>query len=161
MAKQVIDDRQLKRLERNLATAGHRFEKGAQRFLKKLGVWVQGRARELCPESPTLSQYARMNKSGKTKRKNSSITTGSLRDSITVEEKKLAVEIGIPDNSRGGKYAEKIHDQRGREWKNLGPRSQQKGATDKFIFKAAEDSKREQSQMIDAVIDEFIKGIGI
>lgn len=154
-----VDTKELKRLERSMKRAGKDFEKGAQKALKKLGVWVQGRAKELSPESPTVGDFASMNKSGKTARNRSAISTGSLRDSITVEQGKLRVDIGIPKNSRGGKYGEKMHDERGKSWQNFGPRSKQKGAKDKFIYRAGEDSKKVQAELIDDVIDEFTKGI--
>lgn len=157
----TIDDRELRRLEQSMARSGTAFEKGAQRLLKKLGTWVFGRSKDLCPESPTLRGYARENKSGKTRRSDASVTSGSLRDSISYEESRLKVEIGIPVNAKGGPYAEKIHDERGKTWNNLGPRSKQKGATDKFIFKAYDDSKAKESELIDKVIKEFTDSIGI
>ena len=156
-----VNTSELKRLERSMKREGKDFGKASQRMLKKLGVWVHGKARELCPESPTVGQYAQMNKSGKTARNRTSITTGSLRDSITMEEGRLKVDIGVPGNSRGGKYAEKMHDEKGKTWDELGPRSKQKGATDKFIYKAADDSKKVQAELIDDVIEEFTRGIGI
>lgn len=156
-----INTSELRRLERAMKRLGKDYGKASQRLLNKFGEWVQGRAKELAPESPTVGDFKTMNKSGKTNRKRSGITTGSLRDSITLEKGKQRVDIGIPANSRGGKYGEKIHDQRGKTWKNLGPRSKQKGATDKFIFKAYEDGEDKQAEMVDIIIDEVIKGIGI
>jgi hypothetical protein len=158
----TVDTSELKRLERSMKRAGKDFEKGANRMLKKLGVWVQGRAKDRCPESPTISQYKEMNQDGTTLRDRSSITTGSLRDSITMEQGKLQVHIGIPSNSRGGKYGRKIHDEKGKSWQNFGPQSKTKpDVSDKFIFKAADDSKKVQGEMVDAVIDEFTRGIGL
>jgi hypothetical protein len=105
MADFTIDASQLKRLNRSLSRAGVSFKKGSKRMLSKIGVTVQGLAKDYCPESPTKGQYAAMNKSGVTKRKASSITTGSLRDSITMKAKGDEVSIFVPSNSRGGKVA--------------------------------------------------------
>ena len=161
MADFRIDARQLKSLDRQLARAGVDFRKGTNRLLKKIGVLVLGQARKNAPESPTLGQYARMNKSGKTKRKASSITTGSLRDSIRTDLGKDSVSINVPANSRGGKYAEKMHDEKGKTWKNRGPRTKEKGsqAGDKYIYRAAEDVGKEVDTLIDQVANELIRRI--
>lgn len=163
MADFTVDTSQLRRLERSLSKAGVKFEKGSTLFLKRIGVLVQGLARKYSPESPTLSMYASMNKSGVTKRNRSSITTGSLRDSITVDSKKDSVSINVPSNSRAGDYAEKIHDQKGTAWRNRGPRTKQKGskADEKFIYRAYDDSKKEQDAIIGGVINDLIKEIGV
>lgn len=157
----TVNTSELKRLNRSMKKVGGNFEKASNRLLKKLGVWVHGKSRDLCPESPTVAQYAAANKSGKTARNRTAITTGSLRDSITMQAGTNRVDIFIPANSRGGKYGEKMHDEKGRTWKKLGPRSRQKNATDKFIFKAYDESKSIQSELVDDVIDEITRGIGI
>jgi hypothetical protein len=163
MADVTVNQKQLLRLEKSLAKAGKDFGKGKKKLLKKIGVLVQGLAMKYCPESPTKSQYASMNKSGKTSRKSSGITTGSLRDSITHEVGKDFVSINVPSNSRGGKYAEKMHDKKGSEWLNRGPRTKQKGAKadEKFIFRAGKDTQKETDALIDQVLNEMIKGIGV
>jgi len=163
MANFTIDTTALKRLDRSFTKAGKDFKKGRKKFLQKLGVVVQGLAKEYCPESPNIGDYARQNKSGVTKRRRDSITTGSLRDSITVEAKSDRVSISVPSNARGGKYAEKIHDKKGSEWQEVGVRTKMKGAKadEKFIFRAGKDSEKEQSAIVDAVLDKFINGIGV
>lgn len=163
MASFKIDAGQLDRLANSFRRAGADLKRGEKRFLKKLGVIVQGLSRKYCPESPTKAMYARMNKSGKTKRKSSGITTGQLRDSIRHDVTKTEVSINVPANSRGGKYAKKIHDEKGQTWRNRGVRTREKGskADEKFIYRAAKDSKKEIDGLIDQVIDEFTKEIGI
>jgi hypothetical protein len=160
MADVTVDQKQLRRLELSLTKAGKSYDKGKKRLLHKIGAIVQGLARKYCPESPTKSMYARMNESGKTSR---SITTGSLRDSITTNQGKDFVSINVPSNSRGGEYAEKIHDKKGSEWHKRGPRTKQKGAKadDKFIFRAGKDSEKEIDGLIDQVINEMTKSIGV
>ena len=163
MADVTVNAKQLLKLELSLVNAGKSYDKGKKKLLKKIGVIVQGLARKYCPESPTKSQYAAMNQSGTTERRSSSITTGSLRDSITHEVGKDFVSINVPSNSRGGKYAEKMHDQKGSAWLNRGPRTKQKGAKadEKFIFRAGKDSEKETDALIDQVLTEMIKGIGV
>jgi len=161
MADFTIDTTQLKRLQRSLGKSGPKFEKGSKLFLKKVGVLVQGLARKYSPESPTIGMYARQNKSGVTNRKRSSITTGSLRDSITSKVGKGFVSIFVPSNSRAGKYAEKVHSKTGiNEW---GPRTKQKGskAKEEYIYRAFADSTKEIDALLDDVIDKFTDGIGV
>ena len=157
----TVDQKQLMKLELRLKMAGKDYEKGKKRLLKKIGVIVQGLARKYCPESPTRAQYVAKNKSGKTRRSNASITTGSLRDSITHNVGKDFVSINVPSNSRGGKYAEKIHDKKGSEWSKRGPRTKQKGADadDKFITRAGKKAEPEIDKLIDSVLNDMIKGL--
>lgn len=156
-----IDTKELKRFEKSLSKAGVKYEKGTGLLFKKIGVIVQGLARKYCPESPTIGMYANMNKSGTTKRKRSGITTGSLRDSITMKAKKDSVSIFVPSNSPGGDYAERIHDKKDSEWRERGARTKQKGAKadSKFIYRAYADSEKEIDGLVDDVLDELIKGI--
>ena len=163
MADFKVDYSQLRRLERSLGKSEKKLNAGRKNLLKKIGSVVLGLARRYCPESPTKAQYASQNKSGKTNRKASSITTGSLRDSITTEVKKDYVSINVPSNSKGGKYAEKIHDEKDKTWWDVGIRTKQKGAKadEKYIYRAAEDGSKEIDALIDQVITEFTKGIGI
>ena len=163
MADFTIDTSQLKRLQRSLGKSGPKFDKGAKLFLKKVGVLVHGLARKYCPESPTLKQYADMNQDFVTMRDATSITSRSLRRSITMKATKDSVSIFVPSNSPGGKYAEKMHDEKGKTWLNRGVRTKQKGskADDKFVYRAFDDSEKEIDALLDQVIDKFADGIGI
>jgi len=71
------------------------------------------------------------------------------------------VEIGVPSNSPAGKYAEKMHDDHGKSWDNLGWQNDSK-ATHLYIFKAYEKSKpeisKELSTMLNGIIKKIIKG---
>ena len=156
-----IDTKQLNRLAKSLKSAGVKYERGTTKLLKKIGALVQGVARSYSPESPTIAMYARANKSGVTKRKRSNITTGSLRDSIKMKATKEEASIFIASNSRAGKYAEKMHDQKGTAWRERGKRTEQKGskADDKFIDRAYADNVRNIDELIDDVLDDFINAI--
>lgn len=159
MSDFTVDTRQLDRLKKSLTAADKSFAKGVKKLLVGIGVYVQGLAREYCPESPTLADYASMNKSGTSKRKH--LSTGSLRDSITMKAKKRSVSVFVPSNSRGGKYAEKIHDKKNVTWRKRGVRTKQKGpkADEKFIFRAYDDSQDKLDEQVDHVIDIMTKEI--
>ena len=158
-----IDASQLRKLNLSILVAGKDYKKSQKRLLKKIGGYVLGLAKKYCPESPTRSQYASMNKGGKTSRSATSITTGALRDSIRSDVGKDYVSINVPANSQGGPYAEKMHDEKRKTWRNRGLRTKEKGskADEKFIYRAAEDSEKKIDELIDAVANEIIKGIGI
>ena len=157
----TIDARSLKLLRLSLGKSEKVYNRGIKKVLTGIGSYIQGVARSYAPESPTIKQYAAMNQDGVTLRSRSGITTGSLRDSITSDVGKDSISIGVPTNSRGGKYAEKMHDGKGKTWHNRGPNTVRKGpkAGDKYITRAYEDSKGRVDELIDDVLDGLLRKI--
>ena len=51
-----------------------------------------------------------------------------------------------------------MHDEKGKTWQKLGDQNTNK-ATDKYIFKAYDDSKSEINKELNHMLDEVIKGI--
>jgi len=154
----TINDKELISLMKKFERVGKKNPKIISKMLKKVGVIIQGKAEKYAPRSKTKGEYIRTLKGGKTKRKASSFTVGNLKKSITLEQKKNSVEIGVPINAPGGKYAEKMHDEKGKTWEELGDQNTNK-ATDKYIFKAYDDSKSEINKELNHMLDEVIKGI--
>ena len=154
----TIDDRELVRLMKKLRKASKGNQKIINKMFKKIGAIILGVSRAYAPRSMTKGEYLSTLKGGVTKRNTSSFTTGNLKKSITVEVKSDRVEIGVPSNSPAGKYAEKMHDEKGRSWRRLGWQNDQK-ATDKFIFKAFADKRREINKEVETMLDDVIKGI--
>ena len=66
------------------------------------------------------------------------LNPGGLGRSIMMEYGDDHVEVFVPSNSEGAGYAEKIHNEKGKTWKERGPGTQAKGpqADDKFIERA-------------------------
>ena len=161
MADVTVNQKQLAKLEIGLRLAGKSYESGKVRLLKKIGVVVQGLARRNAPESLTKSMYVGTLKGGVTKRKASSFTSGSLRKSITTEVGKDFVSIFVPSNSPAGEYAEKMEDEKGKTWNEVGKRTKQKGsqAGDKYIERAGKKAEPEIDKLIDQTLNEMIKGI--
>jgi hypothetical protein len=154
----IVDTRELVALERRLALAGKATNANKRKMLSTIGSIVGKMAIAMAPRSMTKAEYVSMLKGGKTKRSTSSFTSGSLKSSITTEVKKDSVEIGVPSNSKAGRYAEKIHDEKGKSWKKLG--WQNDGlATDKYIFKAEEKTKDQYMKAVDGLVDKIIKAI--
>lgn len=158
-----IDARQLKRLDKSLSKAGKDYRKGAKRFLKEIGSMIQILASKYAPISPNKGQYKRTLKGGKTTRANTSFTSGALQDAIIFEVGKDQVSIGVPSNTPAGKYAEKIHEEKGKSWKKRGVATVAKGpkADEKYIYRAADDRADKVDELLDKVIDDMIAEIGI
>jgi len=150
-----IDTKDLTRFTRRLARAGRYTKANRKKMLGKIGVIVLGVARSYSPMSMSKSQYVRTLKGGKTKRKPTSFTRGSLKNSITSEVFPERVEIGVPINSKAGDYAEKMHDEKGKTWKRLSSGKQPK-STDKYIEKAEKDSRRQYMKAVGDFADDVI-----
>jgi len=161
LAVQVtIDTRELQDLGRRLERAGRATPKNFRSMLTEIGLIIWKVARDYCPQSPSKTQYVATLKRGETKRSPTSFTRGQLRNSITTEVFDDRVEIGVPSNSPGGSYAEKIHDERGKSWNKLGVgNDDNQYATDKFIFNAATDTERVWMKKADEVVERIIKEI--
>ncbi len=158
MADVKIDDRELVALMRKIERVGKGSPSIIRKMLSKIGSLIHGRAVTYAPRSATKAEYVSTLKRGVTRRKTSSFTSGSLKSSITVDVKRDRVEIGVPSNSKAGEYAEKIHDEKGKTWNNLGKHNDRK-ATDKYIFKAYEDSERAINKELNQLLDDITKGI--
>lgn len=156
-----VDIKNLSKFELKLVRSGIDLKRGVKAFLKAIGSYVTGIARTYSPESPIKRNTRKTNKSGKTNRRSSRVTSGSLRDSITFQTGRNFVSIFVPSNSRGGEYAEKIHDEKGQTWHKRGSRTVQKGnkADHKFIERAADDSEEKIEELAEHIIDAFVKGL--
>ena len=154
----TVDTRELQKLMRRIARVSKHNPGKIKKMFKKIGAIVQGASKAYAPRSPTKAEYVSTLKGGRTRRATSSFTTGNLKKSITVDVKNDRVEIGVPANSPAGKYAEKMHDEKGKTWNKLGKHNDGK-ATDKFIFKAYIDSEKEIESELGDLLDEIIKAI--
>jgi len=85
---------------------------------------------------------------------------GGLRRSIKVQSDDRHVEVFVPSNSPGGSYAVKMHDEKGRTWKQRGPGTQAAGAQadDKFITRAANDKKSDFLAIMESEINKILEG---
>ena len=84
---------------------------------------------------------------------------GGLMRSIMMRSTDTLVEVFVPANSPAGTYAFKIHEEKGKSWKELGPGSQAKGpqADEKFITRAATDRSRDFVAIMRDEIDKAIQ----
>lgn len=85
---------------------------------------------------------------------------GGLMRSIEMSSDAEKAEIYVPANSPAGKYAKRIHDEKGVTWRERGPGTQAKGplADDKFIERAITDNQAEITRIIEDQMQRFVGG---
>lgn len=100
----------------------------------------------------SIRAFNRAQRAGKGRRKagsHSRHAPGGLERSIEWEVRgkgfAMEAEIFVAANAEAGKYAKRIHDEKGKTWRKRGPGTVAKGARadDKFVSRAAEKAVRE------------------
>ena len=132
-----IEIRGLAEIERKLKAAGRVASAVAERGLARCGAIALRDAVRMAPRSPTKAQYsATLKRKKRTDRKR--FFPGGLEKSIETETKGGVCTVFVRRNSFAGKYARRIHDERGVTWHNLGPGSIAKGGPvgEEFIKRA-------------------------
>lgn len=133
-----------------------------RRALHRIGARVKDTAQLYAPISPSQSQKNALKKTKRKGKKKKSATTrakpGSLQNSVhfrTVSND--SVKVHVPSNSPAGKYAYKMHEEKGQTWHERGVGTVAKGAQadDKFIERAIRDKEPDIAKIID---DETTKG---
>ena len=79
--------------------------------------------------------------------------------SISYAVLESSAEVFVPSNSEAGKYARRIHDEKGISWWHRGPGTQAKGAQADalFIERAITDSKPNIQKIIDVEMQRVTK----
>lgn len=111
------------------------------RALTRCGLLAVREAKANAPRSPTKGQFSAMLKRKKrTSRKR--FTPGGLEKSIEYDVQGDRCSVFVASNSFAGKYARRIHDEKGRTWRNRGPGTIAKGARadEKFVERAIHDN---------------------
>ncbi len=110
--------------------------------MERAAAYVHTEAVRNAPRSPTKAQFsATLKRKKKTDRKN--FFPGGLEKSIEHEVKDGEGVVFVRENSYAGKYARRIHDEKGKTWRNRGPGTIAKGerADEKFIERAMDQDK--------------------
>ena len=142
-------------LTRGIDGMAIQVQAAAQRALKETAIKIWTVSINNAPRSPTQDEIdmdRAMKAAAKGKkfkkrpnRRKADATSrpepGELRKSIAYEVIGDTASIFVASNSKAGKYAKKMHDERGKTWNNLGPGSEnliKKGQDvgDKFIERA-------------------------
>lgn len=132
-----IEIRGLAEIERRLKAAGRAASAVAERGLARCGAIALRDGVRMAPRSPTKAQYsATLKRKRRTDRKR--FFPGGLEKSIETRTQGGVCTVFVRRNSYAGKYAAKIHDERGVTWRNLGPGSIAKGGPvgEKFVERA-------------------------
>lgn len=79
--------------------------------------------------------------------------------SITFASDAEKAEIFVASNSEAGKYAKKMHDEKGLSWWNRGPGTEAKGpqADHKFILRAIEDGAEDSTRIVDSEMEKVTR----
>lgn len=129
--------------------------------LRRSMLLVQREARRNAPRSPSRKQVSA---SLVRKRRTSRICTpGGLEKSIEAELYTDGAMVFVAANSYAGKYAKRIHDEKGVKWNKRGIGTIAKGnrADEKFIERALNDNAENISKIFDAEIAKYLKKCGV
>ena len=120
---------------------------GIRRALVRIGDHAMREAIDNAPRSPTMKEQSSSLK--RRKRTASKKAPGGLEKSIFREilPRDSGVSVFVPKNAlcvspKGFNYARRIHDEKGKTWRNRGPGTVAKGARadEKFIERAIKDN---------------------
>jgi hypothetical protein len=124
--------------------------------LTVIGQHVKREAKLNAPKSPTMTERsATLKRKKRTARRT---TPGGLEKSIEYEVKGGTCSVFVASNSYAGKYAKRIHDEKGKSWHKRGPGTIAKGsrADDKFVERAIRDN---QDKFLDVFKSELRKAL--
>ena len=153
-----IEVRGLDDIVKALTKAGAVASEVAARGLARCGLVAKRDAVRNAPRSPTKSQYsATLKRKKRTARRR--FFPGGLEKSIETETKDAVCTVFVARNSYAGKYAKRIHDEKGKTWRNRGPGTIAKGARadEKFIERAIKDNEGNFRKILE---DELTKAMG-
>ena len=113
-----------------------KIQRATQRALVKCGLIAWRDAVTFAPRSRTMAQLSATLK--RKKRTTRRTHPGGLEKSIMTEATATEARVFVPSNSLAGRYARRIHDEKGVTWHNRGPGTIAKGplADEKFIERA-------------------------
>lgn len=112
----------------------------AKRAMSLCGMLAVREAKANAPRSPTMKQIsATLKRKKRTSRK---VLPGGLEKSIEYDADERRCSVFVASNSMAGKYAKRIHDEKGHSWRNRGAGTVAKGsrADEKFIERAIKDN---------------------
>lgn len=128
--------------------------KATQRALSAIAILVQREAIKNAPRGPTRAMLNRLRKTRRKVTRKARATSrpspGGLERSIERHATSDAAYIFVASNSLAGKYAARIHDEKGQTWWKRGPGTIIKGgrADSRFIFRAIWDNQAEIFELI-------------
>ena len=128
----------------------------ARAALRDTGQMLVHEAFLNAPKSPTMKKHsATLKRKKRTARR---MLPGGLEKSIEFEATETGCSVFVASNSQAGRYARRIHDEKGVTWRNRGPGTIAKGARadEKFIERAIKDNVQNFGLIVD---DELRKAL--
>ena len=117
------------------------LQAAASAAIRRCGLLAKSEAVANAPRSPTMAQLsATFKRKQRTTRR---LTPGGLEKSIEFQQTSMTEGmVFVASNSYAGKYARRIHDEKGVTWRNRGIGTIAKGdrADEKFIARAISDN---------------------
>ena len=143
-----IEFQNVGRLLDTLRVVARDSDQATRRAMNRVGLLAHREARKNAPRSPTLAVYrkatgraAKLSKA----RGVSRAKPGGLERSVQLAFGIAGdtAEIFVASNSEAGKYAKRIHDDKGKSWHRRGPGTVAKGShsDEKFIARAIYDNE--------------------
>jgi len=136
------------------ASAAGVRDKALPRAMLKCGLIARDEARRNAPISPTQKTKNNLHKTKSKRaageRSTSRAKPGGLIRAISTKSGPDNAEVFVATNSEAGKYAFRIHEEKGISWHERGPGTIQRGARadDKFIERAINDNQDEFARII-------------
>ena len=125
---------------------GKGVSRAVGRGMKRISNAVAKKAQDFAPRSPTrtiASKTLKVQRRSKSQR-----TPGGLEKSIRPEVRIVGADVDavvfVASTAPAGKYAKRIHDEKGKTWHKRGPGTVAKGpqADDKFIERAVKETQK-------------------
>ena len=150
----TVEVKGLPEVIRSMRDAGRIVSAVAANGLPRIGRVVVRTAVEYAPRSPTKAEYERTLKR-KTSSSRQDFFPGGLEKSIEFETAPGKCVVFVRENSYAGKYAKRIHDEKGITWRNRGAGTVAKGprADEKFIERAIRDN----AQTFGAIVEDELR----
>lgn len=125
----------------------------SRRSMARCGLIAVREAKANAPRSPTMKQHsATLKRKRRTARR---MLPGGLEKSIEYEADETHCSVFVAANSQAGRYAKRIHDEKGVTWRNRGAGTVAKGprADEKFIERAIRDN----AQTFGAIVEDELR----
>ena len=152
-----------------LKLTAQRIEANQARMLYRAGALVKNTAVRYAPKSPTMAELEKRSTgtqaqrdAGK-RRRNDRATSrpmpGGLMRSIEMRSNATNAEIFVAANSEAGRYAWRIHEEKGRTWFRRGKGTIAKGAQadEKFIERALNDNAENIRKIAESQVEKAIQ----
>jgi hypothetical protein len=141
------------------ASAAGVRDRALPRAMRRCGEFAKRESIRNAPRSPTQSVINNTRKTSRRRpaglRSTNRAKPGGLERSISLTVGNDNAEVFIATNSEAGKYAFRIHEEKGISWHERGPGTITKGtrADDKFIERAVFENERQFGRIITAEVE--------